>query len=226
MKWLHNHQRVAKVLIIALMMSVLTHAQDSTNVSKRYSGFYGYFGLGIGFLTGEPDVDPYANEPYALKSNALAQDMTFEPDIEIGIGDVINYLDLEAGVAYRYYLIEAFGSLEFASGDYGYNFIRVSTSLGGNFYIPLGKPGKHAMYLGSAFNYNFVNSKYFTDSSFGYKIQYGFSFQYSDWDLQPYLIFNSVKLTDTYQGQNLNINFSSIQIGILLSVHPIIYFKD
>jgi len=226
MKCLHNHQRAAKVLTIALMMTVLTQAQNPTSVERQQSGFYGYFGLGIGCLTGQPDVEDNTNEPLALKSTTLAQDMAIEPDIEMGVGDIIHYFDLEAGVAYRYYQIETYGSLEFATGNYGYSFTRTSPMLGGNFYIPLGKPGKHAMYFGSAFNYNFVNADVFNDSNWGYRLQYGFSFQYGEWDLQPYLIYNSCKLSDNYNGQNLNINFSSIQIGVLLSWHSIIYFKD
>lgn len=189
------------------------------------SAFYPTIGIGLGFFNPQ-EVNAYIENDIDSKGYTGTYNTT-----------LYSYFEIKGGLTYRLRRFDVNGSLECGFGpkyimianggeNLSYNFGRVAPTISTNYYIPLGM-GRHALSIGGGVHYNYLKFKEYSATTPGYKIQVGSSLQMGKFNLQPYLAYNNVMASDksTLAGIPFDMDYTGVQIGIVCSVHKIIYFK-
>jgi hypothetical protein len=154
--------------------------------------------------------------------------------------DIYMYLEVKAGLTFRLKSVDFTAALEYdiapkyvivdVGDNISYSFSRIAPEISVNYFIP-NKSGKNAFFIGGGISYSVMNFKGFSGSNPGFKIQAGYSMQFSKINIQPYFAFRYTEATDSnsveyIEGKNdFGLSYTGGQIGILISFHPRMLYR-
>jgi len=105
-------------------------------------------------------------------------------------------------------------------GNGNYYFNRLSPGVLANFFIPTGKSGKYAFFIGGGAQLHMMTFEGYEGNGLGFRFQLGYDLQFGSFNLQPVLAYNIAETTGTSSfGNHLNMNYTGGQFGINMSFH-------
>jgi hypothetical protein len=213
-------------LLFFIITATFPYASEAQESSPKNQMVYPTIGVGIGFFYPE-DVNNY------IKDVVTAGYSTVNTELYM-------YLEVKGGLTFRLKNVDFTAALEYdiapkfvvvdAGDNISYSYTRLAPEISANYFIP-NKSGKNAFFIGGGISYSFMKFKDFSASNPGFKIQTGYSMQFSKINIQPYFAFRYVKASDSsiieYQeGKNsFDLSYTGGQIGVLISFHPRMLYK-
>jgi len=188
---------------------------------------YPSFGLGVGFFSPR-DVNNYIKE--SIDAVGYSSQM--------GTSSMFMYFDLQGAVTFRIKQADFSAILDYAiapkwvvvtnGDDMSFYFSRISPGLTANYYIPL-KSGRHAFFVGGGIQYHYMKFESIHASSPGFRLQAGVSLQFGKFNLQPNAAFiygqSKTASVSAFSNSDFVMNYTGMQIGVILSSHPRINYK-
>ncbi len=206
-------------IILFLFLSIhLIYAQLYINTEKQKkkgvienSGVFLGVGTGVGLFYPD-EVNQYLK---AISSNMYPDQEYTDMLINIvGKLSVSKKLNNKFEIAFITEFATASKTFMESSGNniIIYNFTRVSPGILSKFYFPI-KSGRHSFYIGPGVNYHFMKFEEFEASNVGGKLQFGLSYNFKRFSLQPYMCYDYAVATDDNQTASLELNYSGLQVG-------------
>ena len=194
-------------------------AQESNSGSMK---IYPSFGIAAGFFY-PGDVNDYIAASLAVAGVTK----------QYGTTDMFMNYEIHGGVTFRLKKVDFSGEFAFAfapkwilveNGDnMNFYFNRISPGISANYYIPM-KSEKMDFFVGAGVQYHFMSFEDFSGSNPGFSLRMGVSMQFGKFNMQPYASFLYAKSEDDYAGElmpgSFVMNYTSGQIGIIMSFHP------
>jgi hypothetical protein len=183
---------------------------------------YPSFGIAAGFFH-PSDVNDYIAASLAVAGVTK----------QYGTTDMFVNYEIHGGVTFRWKRMDFSGEFALAyapkwvlveNGDnMNFFFNRISPGISANYYIPM-KSDKMDFFLGGGVQYHFMKFEDFKSNSPGFCLRAGVSMQFGKFNMQPNVSFLYAKSEDSLTGDfsegNFVMNYTSGQIGIIMSFHP------
>ena len=200
-----------------LILAFVILTASSVSGQDRKFAFGPGLGIGIGVF------NPKGVNEYI--SNDLSNYITVNEDLYMyeSVSFVLNFkfkwFDIVPLVEY------AIGPKVILGADESYFFNRFSPGTLADVFIPVGRSGKNALFIGGGAQYHIMTFEGFEASTLGYRAQIGFDLQFGSTNLQPYLAFNIAKASDVIfsNTSERDLDYTGGQIGLHITFHKTVY---
>ncbi|HLO60376.1 MAG TPA: hypothetical protein VK179_16615 [Bacteroidales bacterium] len=221
-------QKMLSGLFLFVIMATFPYVLKAQETTEKKSMIYPTLGVGLGFFY-PSDVNKYVETVIAS-----GYDYTVNTQIYM-------YVEVKGGLTFRIKKADFTAALEYDiapkyiavtnGSSFSYTYSRVAPEITANYYLP-NKSGKNAFLIGGGISYSFIKFKEFTGSAPGFKIQAGYSMQFSKINIQPYFAFRYVQAVDNnisagYKENqtSFDLSYTGGQIGIILSFHSRMLYR-
>jgi hypothetical protein len=203
--------RTLTVCLVILSFTARLNAQD-----------YKKFAFGPGFGIGIGGFNPVGVNEYIDRD--LTNYITINTDLymyetaNFFLNFKFKWFDVTPLVEY------AIGPKIVVGGNGNYFFNRLSPGVLADFFIPMGRSGKNAFFIGGGAQLHMMSFEGYEGQTIGYRAQMGFDIQFGKSNVQPYLAFNLAKATDVIfsNTSNRDLDYTGGQIGVNFSFHKIV----
>ncbi len=213
-----KYRNLAKILCRMPVIVVLAFyiSQPSAEAQEKK------FAVGPGLSINAGYFDPEDVNTYI--ANELRNYQIF-----LGTSDMFLYYEASAFIKFKTRLVEFLPSFSYAispkivtGADENFYFTRMSPGFIANFFIPVGFRGEHAFLIGGGVQYNIMAFEGYEGKGLGYRVQAGFDFQFGNFNLQPTIAYNIAEATGKNpeaEIRELNLNYSGLQLGVVMSFY-------